>query len=61
MQLDLRLALTLAVSPRRGNHFWPSRERSLISELFQRGKKFSLSWGDGQGEGERWFLLHKDG
>ena len=49
MQLDLRLALTLALSPRRGNHLRPRWERSLNSDLVQRWKKFSLSLGERAG------------
>ncbi len=43
MQLDLGLALTLPLSPRRGNHLLTSRERSLNGEPLQRWKKFTLS------------------
>ncbi len=49
IQLELRFALTLALSPRRGNHLWQPWERSLNSEPFPRWKKSSLSPGERAG------------
>ena len=56
------LALTLTLSPRRGNRQWPHRKNSLIGELFPaREKIFPLPGGEGQGEGEREFQLTSSG
>ena len=50
MQLVLTLALILtlglksrSIGTRRGNYLWTRWERSLISDLAQRGNKFTLS------------------
>ena len=54
MPSEITLALTLALSPRRGNHPRLRREKSRRSEHSPALEKIlPLSGGEGRGEGER--------
>jgi hypothetical protein len=54
MQQKNRFALTLTLSPRRGNSHFPRWKKSLNGECPKVLAKFSLSLGgEGWGEGER--------
>ena len=49
----IRLALTLALSPRRGNHQWRRRKNALTGGPFPALEKvLPLLEGEGRGEGE---------
>ena len=62
MQSEITLALTLTLSPRRGNRQWPRRKNSLNSESFSALEKvLPLLGGEGWGEGEREFQLNCSG
>ena len=53
------LALTPALSPRKGIHQRPRREKLLTSELYPTLEKIlPLPEGEGRGEGEREFQAH---
>ena len=61
MQSD-RLALTLALSPRRGNQQWPRLEKFLTSGHSPALEKIlPLPGGEGRGEGEREFQIKSSG
>ena len=58
MESGKKLALTLTLSPRRGNLQWPHREKSLTGEHCPALEKIlPLPGGEGRGEGEREFQL----
>ena len=60
MQPEKWLALTPALSPRRGNHQWPRLENSVIVESFPALEQIlPLPVGEGRGEGERKFQLDR--
>ena len=62
IQSEDRFALTLTLSPRRGNPACPSWVESPNGERFQRAEKvLPLLGGEGWGEGERDFHLHTYG
>ena len=49
MQSERRLALTLTLSPRRGNHQLSLWKNQQLLNILQRRKKFSLSLGERAG------------
>ena len=62
MQSESRLALTLTLSPRRGNFQCMRQEESLIGEHTPALEKvLPLLGGEGRGEGERAFQLNSSG
>ena len=62
MQSEKRFALTLTLSPRRGNHQWPRWDKSLTGEPSPALEKvLPLPGGEGWGEGERAFQLNSSG
>jgi len=62
MQSETRLALTLTLSPRRGNHQWPRKEKSATGEHSPSLETIlPLLGGEGRGEGERKFQLDGSG
>ena len=62
MQSETRLALTLTLSPRRGNPQRLRREKSLNGEPCPALEKvLPLPGGEGRREGERAFILHSSG
>ena len=62
MQSKVTLALTLTLSPRRGNRQWPRRKNSLNGESFPALEKvLPLPGGEGRGGGEREFQQPSSG
>ena len=62
MQSEVTLALTLTLSPRRGNLQWVGREKSLAGEHSPALEKvLPLPAGEGWGEGERAFQMNSYG
>ena len=58
MQSEIRLALTLTLSPRRGSSHWPLLEKSGSGQNSTALETIlPLSEGEGRGEGEREFQL----
>ena len=62
MQLENWLALTLTLSPRRGNSVWPRWDESPEGEVIGGARELlPLPGGEGWGEGERIIRLNRSG